>query len=69
MKYYWPSIDAAFASLAWMPLGAFAVAWYAIGCASWIGLLWAMYRLMTRCSMPGDADRRWRGRRRWLRDC
>lgn len=46
LKYYWPSIDVAFAGLAWMPLPLAAAAWYAIGCLSWIGLLVTIHRLL-----------------------
>jgi hypothetical protein len=38
-KYYWPSVDAAFAGLAWMPLPLAAAVWYAIVSLAWIGLL------------------------------
>lgn len=39
LAYYWPSLDVAWAGLAWLPLRAAAVTWYLAGCASWVGLL------------------------------
>ena len=39
LKYYWPSLDVAWAALAWMPLPVAAAVWYAIGCGAWLGLL------------------------------
>ena len=46
LRYYWPSLDVAFAGLAWMPLPLAAALWYAIGCSSWIGLLLTLHRLL-----------------------
>lgn len=39
LAYYWPSLDVAWAGLAWLPLRVAAVVWYAAGCAAWVGLL------------------------------
>lgn len=38
-RYYLPSVDAAFALLAWMPLPAAATVWYLLGCGAWLCLL------------------------------
>jgi len=46
LKYYWPSLDVAWAGLAWMPLPVVAVVWYAMACCSWIGLLITLRRLL-----------------------
>lgn len=46
LKYYWPSLNVAWAGLAWMPYPAAAAVWYAIGCWSWVGLLLAVHRLL-----------------------
>jgi hypothetical protein len=37
--YYLPSLDVAFAAIAWLPMPIAAVLWYLLGCWSWIGLL------------------------------
>ena len=39
LAYYWPSLDVAWAGLAWLPLRVAAVVWYVAGCAAWVGLL------------------------------
>jgi hypothetical protein len=46
LKYYWPSLDVAWAGLAWMPIPAAATVWYAISCASWFALLSACSRFI-----------------------
>jgi hypothetical protein len=46
LGYYWPSVDVAWAALAWMPLPLAAAVWYAISCGSWIGLLNATGRYL-----------------------
>jgi alpha-1,2-mannosyltransferase len=46
LRYYWPSVDVAFAGLAWMPLPMASAVWNAIGCLSWIGLLMTIHRLL-----------------------
>jgi hypothetical protein len=38
-SFYLPSVDAAWALLAWLPFPVAALVWYLIGCASWVGLL------------------------------
>jgi hypothetical protein len=46
LKYYWPSLDVAWAGLAWMPLPVVTAVWYAMACCSWIGLLITLHRLL-----------------------
>jgi len=46
LAYYWPSVDVAWAALAWMPFPIAAGVWYVIGCWSWIGLLNAIGRYL-----------------------
>jgi len=46
LAYYWPSLDVAWAALAWMPLGMAAAVWCAVGCWCWIGLLGAVGRYL-----------------------
>jgi hypothetical protein len=46
LKYYWPSLDVAWAGLAWMPAPLAATVWYGLCCGSWIGLLAAINRYL-----------------------
>lgn len=46
LKYYWPSLDVAWAGLAWMPAPLAAAVWYGLCCGSWIGLLAAINRYL-----------------------
>jgi hypothetical protein len=39
LNYYWPSLDVAWAAVAWMPFHTAAVVWYVVSVATWIGLL------------------------------
>ncbi len=46
LKYYWPSLDVAWAGLAWLPLLAAAALWYVFNVATWLGLLGAIHRYL-----------------------
>jgi len=46
LEYYWPSVDVAFAALAWLPLPVAAAVWYAIVSLAWMGLLATIARYL-----------------------
>lgn len=39
LKYYWPSLDVAWAGIAWMPVPVACILYYVFSCGTWIGLL------------------------------
>jgi hypothetical protein len=54
LEYYWPSVDVAFAGLAWMPLPVATAVWYAIVSTAWMGLLATIARhLVVGVPQPG----------------
>jgi hypothetical protein len=46
LVYYWPSLDAAWAGMARMPLWLAACVWYVLSCLTWLGLLGATHRYL-----------------------
>jgi len=46
LYYYLPSLDVAWAALAWLPVSVAASVWYAVGCLSWLCLLGAIDRYL-----------------------
>lgn len=46
LVYYWPSLDAAWAGMARLPLWSAACVWYVLSCLTWLGLLGATHRYL-----------------------